>query len=439
MSLTLIDAEGVFGTFGTESDHSTTNERPTSFRGIVHKYGLNGMTSLTAVTALSNNRKVDDAKYTWWEKETPLRNGVADLYSNSDLSTAITTGTGAIGDTVYAKVNLATAKHFRAGMHVQLLDVDGNPFNTATARIQGVTESGDSSKIEVTLLEATAANVLGAVDYIQGIGNANAQGSTRPDTVSYKKEEKYNYTQIFREPFSLTRTSRQTYFRTGNKKLDLRLEHLMLHNIAMEEAWFFGERMYDTDEGPEPLTATRGIFNWVKNDASQNFASFAYDTDYSGDTWNASGIDWIEKNLTQLFLYGNSTNTKMAYCGPKFMELMNRTARLNGSIEMRTGATAFGLKVTEWISPFGRVLWKTHPLFAVNAQRQHMAMFVEPGLLHRRIILDTQKNVLNSTEAQKYGLDGYDGDVEEYKTEVGLELHHAKAFGVWNVAETNVV
>ena len=438
MALTVLDTEGIFGSLGLGSDHIGADERPTSFRETVLRYGLNGQTSLTALTARSGNEKTPDIKFSWWEEETALQNGAAAFYINDALSAQ--TGYDSIvaaGSYTFAKVTEAVAKHFRENFNVQLIDLDGDVSLTITGRVEQVVLNGASSFLKIKLTEAAAANFLTSADFVQAIGNSQTQGSNRPNIVSYGRDKKFNYTQIFRDPYKISRTARQTGFRTVDMLKDLRTKHLMYHNIGMEEAWFFGERDLD-ESGVDHRSQTRGIINWVKNDAAQNFADFTTDTDYA--TWDASASDFIEKNMTQLFLYGNDSNTKMGYCGPKFMELMNRAARKDSSsrIQLNVGQTKFGLNVTEWVAPQGRILWKTHPLFARNEQRQYMAVFVEPSLLKRKIMQDTKLSTLSDDQIKKLGsgFDGYDGVVEEYLTEVGLELHHAKAHGVWKIGET---
>jgi hypothetical protein len=430
--ITTYDTTGIFGGYGLNSGHLTADERPNAYNTAVAKIGLAGQAPITAMLNMMGSSKVTDPTFKWWEQKHALQNGDADFYEDSALSDNSWGSDPAAGTTLYAKVAEAVAKHFRAGHEVRIIDKDGSAALTVTAAVAGVTLAGASSKLELVLNSATTAAFLNAADFVQGNGNAHAQGSMRPDIVGYAKEQKYNHTQIFRNPYKLTATSAATNLRTGDKLKDLRAEHLHYHGTDMESAFLWGERDEDLS-GDEPKTKTRGIVEWIKNDAAANFVHFG--TDYSG-TWNAEGIDFIESNMTQLFTYGNGMRTKMGFCGGKFMELMNRAARLNGTIQISTGHTDFGLEVTRWVAPQGTVYWKQHPLFSRNQQDQYSCLFVEPSLMKRRVLRETDNRILNSTQKKEVGFEGYDGIVEEYITEVGLELHNPEAFGFWQIGET---
>ena len=92
----------------------------------------------------------------------------------------------------------------------------------------------------------------------------------------------------------------------------------------------------------------------------------------------------------------------------------------------------------EWITPFGVLYLKTHPLFSFDATTRNCMVVFEPNDLKYRFIDDTQfysmpeKNVSPSHER-------LDGTKEEWLTECGLEYHHMDGSGFLNGLNLNNV
>lgn len=213
--------------------------------------------------------------------------------------------------------------------------------------------------------------------------------------------------------------------------------------MDIEKAFTWGERFED-NSGDTPWTGTRGIFQWIVNNApSDNLVVYPELTSdaFKSTKWADIGAEFLEQYSERLFMYGSTE--KLCLCGTSFLRLLNKVARIWGEIGIKTGQTSFGLRVTEWITPYGRILFKTHPGFANRRATQLGGLFIEPNLMKTRYLLDTTHRTLASSDysnrqKQLYGLEGYDGQVEEYIGEMGLELHHPKAFHYWQLGDENV-
>lgn len=397
-----------------------TDQRPKNWReAILYQYP-NGTAPLTAMLAMLKNQSTDDPEFNWWTKTLPSQGGaVAGVYTDALMGTAYVSG-GALGDTLYVKLAEAVASEIRAGHQVLLrdasnLDVDVN------AKVTAVTKNGASSQVVVKLLEAddnSATNDLSNCDTILVVGNINAEGAVMPDAIAYDPVKYTNYTQIFRTALSLTRTAQKTRLRTGDQYREAKREALELHSIEMEKAFLYGIATEGTGSNGKPERTTGGLIQSAKTYGVN--ANFVTDSDYSGDTWLASGEAWLDAKLEELFRYGSTE--KMAFAGSGALLGINRLAKFGGQLQIMPSTKSYGINVMEWITPFGTLFIKTHPLFSQQAATRNAMVIFEPKNLVERP-LDNTEFIDRSSSSTKDGTD------EEYLTETGLEYHHPSEFG----------
>ena len=402
-----------------------TDERPYNWRqGILFLYP-NGSAPLTALLSKMGEESVDDPQFHWWTKSlASQRATVTGVYTSVNLSSAYTSG-GTAGQTLYVKMSEADADQFRAGHQVLLrcstdLDVDVN------GKVTAVFKDGASSYIAVKLLEAddnSASHDLSDCNTALIIGNINPEGGATPDAIAYDPTKLYNYTQIFRTPLEITRTAQKTKLRTADAYKEAKREALEIHSIEMEKAFLFGKKSESTGANGKPERTTDGLISCIKDNATTNLFNFVTDTDYSGQTWIQGGEDWLDESLEVIFRYGS--NEKLAFCGSGAVLGINRIAKSSGNINLTPRDIGYGLKVMEWLTPFGVIYLKTHPLLSYEATNRNMMVVFEPAKLKYRYIDDT-------TFKKDRQDPGTDGSKDEYLTECGLEYHHPSAFGILN-------
>lgn len=448
MSLALIESIAFQGGVSTTGNGWPTDDDPgADFRKMLLSLGLNGDVPMTALTNLMSSEAVGHYKYEWAEEKLPTNNVAAAIYENVTLAqVARDATTFAVGANVYAKMAEADCNFFVPGKTVMMRNDSGSIAQSVTGIVINRVPNGANSYLEIKLTQAGTGK-LDNTTHVTMIGSAHKQGGTRPNSTSYKGSPVYNYTQIFRTAYTLTRTAAHTKvlrFTGPDPYQKLRQKKLLEHSRDIERTLWFGERYADTT-GDEPFTQMRGIYNWIQNSASQNFVDMnALSTTYSdvtGKTFEEAGPDFMDAYTNQLFLYGSGRKDKMCFCGSSVMSKLNKAARAWGHISITPGATDFGLRVTEWQTPYGRILFKVHPEFQVCGQWQNMAIFVEPQFILMRIMDDTNLYTssdtarVNSGKSYTMNTEGYDGVVEEYLTELGMELHFPEAHGVLQFAD----
>lgn len=404
-----------------------TDERPLNWRqGILYLYP-NGSAPLTAILSKMGEQKVDDPQFHWWTKLLATQGGaVSGVYTDTSLSSAYG-GSGSEGDTVYVKVAEAVADEFREGHQALLRDASHQDVDVQS-KVTAVVKNGASSYVACKLLEDDdngASTDLQNCDTILVSGNINAEGAAIPDAIAYNPVKWYNFTQIFRTPLEITRTARLTKLRTADAYKEAKREALELHSIEMEKAFLYGIRSENVGSNGKYERTTWGLIPAIKSGNSSGVDDFSLNSDYSGQTWLQGGEDWLDSYLEVIFRYGSQE--KLAFVGSGALLGINRLAKTYGNIQLNPMTTSYGLKVVEWITPFGSVMLKTHPLFSFESTTRNCMLIFEPSKLKYKYISDT---MFKPDPAMKEaGFTAYDGTKEEYLTECGLEYHHPTCFG----------
>jgi hypothetical protein len=416
--------------------------RPKDYReGILYLYP-NGKAPLTALTAKMTKKKATDPEFFWWEQGLPGQYGaVTGVYTTTALDVAITGAASSAGDVVYAKCAATTASHFRAG-HVAMFATDGIYNNQHTGLVTTSVQNGANSYIGVKLLKdddasATTSKDLSDCDVIVVIGSANAEGAGRPSAISYDPTKRGNLTQIFRNSLEETRTAMQTKYRTfADSQKELKRQTLELHSIEQEMAFLFGEKSEGTGANGKPLRTTQGLISAIQEFAPTNVFSFKYASDYAAKTWLQGGEDFLDTRLEQLFRYGDST--KLAFCGSGALLALQKLLKSVGTWNFEAKTIDYGLNVTKWVTPFGEIYFKTHPLMTQNALFRNMMVAFEPKNIVYRPIQDTIYKADKGLYAS--GASTLDGISEEFLTEGGLEFHFPETGAVFaDLGATNVV
>ncbi len=400
------------------------DQRPLNWRQQIMKLYPNGMAPITAILSMMGSEAVDDPEYNWWTQEqTTVGGAVAGVYTKSDLSAAYTSG-GVAGDTVFVQITTLLANRIREGHQILMRDASDYRVDV-TGKITGVTRGTTNSVLAVRLLEAddnSPDNDLSDSDVFKIIGNINAEGAEMPDAIALNPTKVWNYTQIFRSPLSLTRTARKTRLRTGNQYQKAKAEALEMHSWEMELAFLWGIRTENIGDNGKPERTTMGVINFIRQYMPTNVDDYTLNTTYSGDAWTVGGETWLKAMLEQIFRFG--AEEKLCLCGSGFLLGIDALAMTGGQINLAPAQKTYGMQIRTWITPFGTIHMKTHPLFSYDATTRNMGVLLEPKELGYRYVDDTSFYGENTSKShpEGYGQRRVDGTNEEYLTECGLEF-----------------
>ena len=412
-----------------------TNQRPLNWRQQILYLYPNGMAPLTAILSMTKGESVDDAEFNWWtQTQTTVQGAVAGIFTVADLSVAYAGG-GVAGDTVWVSITTALANRIVQGKQILLRDASDYRVDVV-GKVTEVTRGAVNSVLAVKLLEAddnSPANDLTNCDNFKIIGNINPEGGEMPDSIALNPVQVYNYTQIFRTPLALTRTALKTRLRTGEQYQKAKSEALEQHSWEMELAYLWGIRTQNIGDNGKPERTTMGVINFIRQFAPANVDDYTLNATYAGQTWVAGGETWLKNILEVIFRFG--AEDKLCLCGSGFLLGIDALAQASGQINIQPAQKMYGMQIREWLTPFGSIHMKTHPLFSFDATTRHMGIILEPKELGYRYIDDTMfygEANNQKTHASGYGARRIDGLNEEYLTEAGLEFGLPQKCGLLN-------
>lgn len=405
-----------------------TNQRPENWREQILYLYPNGMAPLTAILSMMSSESVDDPRFHWWTQEQSAVMGAVDgIYTLPDLSVAYVTG-GVAGTVLYILVSSTLGNRVREGHQILLRDTSDYRVDVV-GKVTGVTIGTTTAVLSVKLLEAdnnSPDHDLSDCDSFKIIGNINPEGGEMPDAIALNPTEVWNYTQIFRTPLSITRTAHRTRLRTGDQYQKAKAEALEMHSWEMELAFLWGIRTQNVGDNGKPERTTMGVINFIRQYAAANCDDYTLNATYAGQTWLAAGETWFKNMLEQIFRYG--ANEKLCLCGSGFLLGIDALASASGvstnMMNLSPGQKTYGMQILSWVTPFGTIHMKTHPLFSHDATTRNMGVLLEPKEITYKYIDDTQFYGENSskTHPEGYGNRRLDGTNEEYLTECGLEF-----------------
>ena len=414
------------------------DQRPMNWREQIMYLYPNGSAPLTAILAMMGSEAVDDPQFHWWTQEQSAVGGaVSGVFTLPDLSVAYAGG-GVVADVLYVRIATTLANRIREGHQILLRDSADYRVDVV-GKVTGVSRGTLVSVLSVKLLEDDDNSIdLGGTADLQDcdtfkiIGNINPEGGEMPDAIALNPVKVYNLTQIFRTPLSMTRTALKTKLRTPEQRQKAKAEALEMHSWEMELAFLWGIRTENIGDNGKPERTTMGVINFIRQYAAANCDDYGLNATYAGQTWATGGETWLKNMLEQIFRYGASE--KLVLCGSGFLLGLDALANAGAQVNVQPGQKVYGMEITKWLTPFGTVNLKTHPLFSYDATTRNMGVVLEPKELSYRYIDDT---TFYGESSQKQHSEGYgqrrvDGINEEFLTEAGLEFGLPQKCGVLN-------
>lgn len=252
---------------------------------------------------------------------------------------------------------------------------------------------------------ATAAGTLADNCVIYIIGNSNAEGTTAREVKSTLEVLKTNYTQIFRTPFAVTETLRNSDL-YAEQDLPYQTRKMGIeHMIDIERALWFGEQSVNTTAQADRTTG--GLIEFISTNATA-----------VGGTLTQSAFD---TSLASIFRYGSKK--KVAFLAPRLIQDIHdwSTAKL----QTRLSERYYGVKVTRYESAHGTLLLHNMWLFDEVPTYQGYGFIVDMEKVRYRFLRNRNTHLIKNIEDPSA-----DETEHEYLTECGLQCILEKAHGV---------
>lgn len=395
-----------------DTSNFVANQAPENWREAILRLMPNSAQAAKApLTALTSKMKTESTTsriFHWWEKSTETRRLTLTANLAAASSGQVQSITVSAGGLAFKDGDLFLVENgLGSGAACEILQVTGDPTSDTQLNVA----RGASGSTAATL------NVSGAGinPNIVCIGNSYEEGSLAPTGVHFDPVEKYNYTQIFRQTYELTRSAMKEKLRTTpNAEAEAKRDCLEVLGIDMERAWLFGKR-HATTKNSKPIRYTNGIYHQL---ASGNKLAA---------TSNALKMEQLESWMLSFFAYGSSQ--KVALGGNRALLAIQQAVRKNSSYQIFTNEKEYGIRVVKIISPFGELVFMAHPLFNQMSGGTTSATAYY-GLEASMFVLDMANFKYRPLEGSDIHFEdeleapGQDGIKSGFIGECGLEVNH---------------
>lgn len=282
--------------------------------------------------------------------------------------------------------------------------------NVSTSEHVRVTAVSTNTLTVVRAFGSTAAASMADDDYVLNLGPAFAEGTVSGDPNMLLESSDFNYTQIWKKPFSVTGTAAASEFYVG-PELKKRMEQAMRDTKRQAEmAALFGELKLDTTSTNNPIRSTAGL------NAKITTNRFAIGGTLSQDYF-------AQTVLPAAGRYGSSK--KVIYCGVNMLKCFTDWGL--DRLQTFTSDTMLGFKAREYVNPFLDLMIVRHKM--LEGPLAGYAFIVDPENFYRaelpgrslQLQSDIQENDRDGKKSQWFGEWGYD---------IPLEKSHAVLTGI---------
>jgi hypothetical protein len=273
---------------------------------------------LTLLTRAAGKERRGDPKYNWLEDTSEAR-----FDATSGTATNVITTIGVNNGAYFAEHFIVNVP--RTGENFRVVAVNGN--NLTVVRGVGSTAAAMNSGEEL---------------YI--IGVAQPEGDTSRPSRSSNPTKQTNYMQIQREPFDITGTAMSSQNAVNPHDWDHQeKKHAIEQSKNIELTGLFGGASEDTS-GSQPRRTTKGLYPAITTNV----------TDAAG-ALSETEFQTFQRSLAR---YGNRVRT--LFSSALVLGVLNNFAQ--GKLQVRQDDSTYGLAVTNYVSPFGRLDAVYHPL-----------------------------------------------------------------------------
>ena len=232
------------------------------------------------------------------------------------------------------------------------------------------------------------------------VGNVSEENAGARNVNTTRSSKESNYTQIFKTSIAVSNTEKEANLYGGKDLPYLRAKKGTEHALDIERAFWWGEKKYDTNgtQG-HPRRATGGVEEFINSGNSyvQNQGGILTAPDFN-------------TFLREGFTYGSDTKVLMA--GGLVLQAINEFAR--GQIQMRPLEKSYGMKISEYTTPFGTINIVHNPLFVEDYAGY--GFLLDMDCLKYRHMNNRDTRLLTNVQANDT-----DGQVDQYVSEVGLQ------------------
>lgn len=325
-------AVGIFNTAQIPQDLAKK-----SFSAMITRLMPNGSAPLFGLTALLKEEMAVQIEHGFYSKTM--------LFPQMVLS-----ANASAADTI---LNVASTANILPGM---IMRADSSNENMLVTGVLSPTQVA----VQRAVGNVAAAAILSAVN-LWMVGNAYEEASLRPASLIIIPERVTNLTQIFRNTWTVSETTRATMLIAGDTAVaESRQDCAAFHAVDIEKAFFFGQRFFGSRNN-QPFHTMDGVISSITQKVPGNISTLLATTSY---TQLEAALDPCFNQVTD----PKSIGERLLFVGGFARRVLHQIFRLNGTYFIEDGQTSWGLQFDSFKIPRGRFNIIEHPLFNAYGQ-----------------------------------------------------------------------
>lgn len=280
---------------------------------------------------------------------------------------------------------------------------------------------GTTQLVVVRGVGGTAPAIIPITTLCIQVGNASEEGSARPLAVSIQTNLQTNFTQIFRNSWSVTGTAAETKMIAGDGNVaESKMDCAALHAADIEKGLIWGQK-YLGMRNNQLFHTMDGILNIVTALAAANITTLGATTNF---TQLETALDPVFNVRTDQMI----GNERVMFVGGVARRIINNIGRLNGTYMLTQGQTDFGLQFDTLRMTRGTFRLIEHPLlnaWGSAASYAKMAIVVDLASFNLAYLGNRKTKAFDML-----GEDGVDAVGGTLTTELCPLIKNPQAFGV---------
>ena len=257
------------------------------------------------------------------------------------------------------------------------------------------------------------------------VGNAFEESSTRPNALLINPVRISNFTQIFRNTWAISDSLRNTMMMAGDTNVaESKQDCAGFHAADIEKGILFGQRSQGMRNG-QPFRTMDGLINTIGNLSYYPSYYSAVNVNTAGSTTNYTQLEGFLDPVFNQATDPKVANQRVLFVGGTAKKVLNSIGRLNGTYNMVSDETNYGLQFDSFKTTRGQFNMVEHPLLNTNSSWSKMAIAVDLSTFRLAYLGDrkTQHRSFNApqggeVEAADNGIDAVGGTLTTELTTV---------------------
>jgi hypothetical protein len=379
------------------------DERPKNFRETILFRNPTGSAPIFALTSKARKRSTDDPEYAWWDEPNGnVRLQIAGTFAAGDtLLTVDSSDPSASSPTL----QWGTALHLKAGDLLQVEKTEATAYDNEFVEVTAVI-----SATQFMVRRGAAGSVAATINndtFLTLMGSAYAEGTAAPAAVSRNPIKYFNYTQIFKDTYELSRTADKTNYRTGSAMSNDKRRKTWDHSRAIEWALLFGRRHETTGENGKPKRFMGGLREFIPSVRTTVFSTAVTVNTFLDAVYPAFDFET------------GAGDVRMCWCGNGALNNLNKVIQADANTDIQYNGVfkQYGMDFQEFILPQGRLMLRTHPLMNQHGRYTNSMFGLDFDSIRYVALRDSDTKIMDDVQAK-------DEDVRRgfYQTECGLQV-----------------